>query len=363
MLKFDGDWRFEAPNAIPKEIESDFLDLIGRVASQGSSRKEILEHFKYYFARAEGITTYHSSSESWAESDLRDYMCSVGRNAPLFIEAFYDACQDLEQDEREFTVPSIQRINRILTERKAGYEIRPPHLIMTNSLEVIPASGEHSASEHAASLDKQAFEQIQEALAKSEKLLAQGHDRPAVQEILWLLETVTTVFRGMEIKSGTIQGKYFNKIVGELRQHYRGSSVEQVLKWIDALHGFLSSPTGGGIRHGIDLKEGIALRPGEARLYCNLIRNYISFLLVSINGCESPTKNVVSYSFQNFAISFAVFLLRTLRNCLGRSTDILHHMLRIEVAAILRGMRVRRLLVRFSNPNSSAFARRPFQSF
>lgn len=288
MLKFDGDWRFEAPKAIPKEVESDFLDLIGRIASQASSRKEVLEHFKYYFARAGGVTAYHSSSESWAESDLRDYMCSVGKNAPLFIEAFYDACQDLGQDEREFTVPSIQRINRILTERKAGYEIRPPHLIMTNSLEVIPALGEHPAAEHAASLDQQAFEQISEALAKSEKLLAQGHDRPAVQEILWLLETVTTVFRGMEIKSGTIQGKYFNKIVGELRQHYRGSSVEQVLKWIDALHGFLSSPTGGGIRHGSDLKEGIALRPGEARLYCNLIRNYISFLLGEYQRIRKP---------------------------------------------------------------------------
>lgn len=45
------------------------------------------------------------------------------------------------------------------------------------------------------------------------------------------------------------------------------------------LHGYLSSPTGGGVRHGTDLKEGIAIQPHEARLYCNLARSYLSFLL------------------------------------------------------------------------------------
>jgi hypothetical protein len=45
------------------------------------------------------------------------------------------------------------------------------------------------------------------------------------------------------------------------------------------LHGFLSSPTGGGVRHGVDLNEGVAVKLNEARLYCNLIRSYISFLI------------------------------------------------------------------------------------
>ena len=42
------------------------------------------------------------------------------------------------------------------------------------------------------------------------------------------------------------------------------------------LHGYLSSPTGGGIRHGVDLREGLALQLDEAQLYCNLIRSYLT---------------------------------------------------------------------------------------
>jgi len=40
-----------------------------------------------------------------------------------------------------------------------------------------------------------------------------------------------------------------------------------------------SSPTGGGVRHGADLKAGLVMQENEARLYCNLIRSYITFLL------------------------------------------------------------------------------------
>lgn len=45
------------------------------------------------------------------------------------------------------------------------------------------------------------------------------------------------------------------------------------------MHGYLSSPKGGGVRHGIDLNEGVQLDLHEARLFCNLTRSYISFLL------------------------------------------------------------------------------------
>lgn len=99
-----------------------------------------------------------------------------------------------------------------------------------------------------------------------------------MQEVLWLLETISTAFRNPEIFDGTIQGRYFNKIIGELRQRGRGHQ-EQILQWMMTLHGYLSSPTGGGVRHGIDLKEGLALHIDEARLYCNLIRSYLNFLI------------------------------------------------------------------------------------
>ncbi len=133
--------------------------------------------------------------------------------------------------------------------------------------------------ERAPSLDEQAQELINRSLEESEKLLLEGRDRQAVQEILWLLETVATAFKGLDAGASTVQGEYFNKIAADLRRHNRGTTLDQVLGWITTLHGFLSSPTGGGIRHGTDLKAGIATDPSEARLFCNLTRSYIHFLL------------------------------------------------------------------------------------
>lgn len=109
--------------------------------------------------------------------------------------------------------------------------------------------------------------------------MAEGRLRLAVQEILWLLETVSTAFRGVSTQDGSITGSYFNKIVGDLRAIERGRTLDQVLRWVVALHGYLSAPTGGGVRHGIDLREGVVVDVGEARLYCNLIRSYITFLI------------------------------------------------------------------------------------
>lgn len=121
---------------------------------------------------------------------------------------------------------------------------------------------------------------VEKSLQRSEQLLIEGHAREAVQEIIWLLETVATAFKGRETQSGRIEGKYFNQIVRDLRAKHAGTTLDRVLDWISMMHGYLSSPTGGGIRHGIDLAEGVDLDPNEARLFCNLTRSYISFLLV-----------------------------------------------------------------------------------
>ncbi|MCY1549928.1 hypothetical protein D9M68_861340 [compost metagenome] len=45
------------------------------------------------------------------------------------------------------------------------------------------------------------------------------------------------------------------------------------------LYGYLSSPSGGGIRHGAMLNANLELNEGEARLYCDLTRSYIAYLL------------------------------------------------------------------------------------
>jgi hypothetical protein len=272
MLRFNGAWRFDSPGSIPNEVSAEFLALIGRIAAQGS-RQDVLEHFKTYFANAAGKTSVCSSTESWAETDLDRDMTDAGVNAPLFIEAFYDACEALRRTHPDYAVPDLSKINRVLSGHNSGYQIQPPNLISTNPLEVI------QPPEEVVSLDQEAQEIIQRSLKQSEQFLAEGHDRPAVQEILWLLKTVSTAFQGMDTSEGSVQGKYFNKIAGDLRRQYRGRTLELVLDWIQRLHGYLSSPTGGGVRHGVNLKMGIALQSNEARLFCNLIRSYISYLI------------------------------------------------------------------------------------
>jgi len=108
--------------------------------------------------------------------------------------------------------------------------------------------------------------------------VADGHPRQAVSELLWLLETVTTAFRGLDIGEGTIGGRYFNPIVDDLKK-YGEADLKRVLVWIENLHGYLSSPTGGGVRHGADLSGDLIINPNEARLYRNLIRSYITYLM------------------------------------------------------------------------------------
>jgi hypothetical protein len=272
MLKFNGAWRFHSPGPIADGVRADFSRLIGRIAAQGD-RQRILEHFKSYFAGATGSTSSWSSNEGWAESDLHNYMTHAEENAPLFIEAFYDACTSIQTAQPEFVVPDVAMMNRTLAAHNAGYDIQPPDLVARNPVAPI------TVPEQPASLDQQGQDLVQRSLKQSDQYLALGQYRQAVQEILWLLETVSTIFQGVQLGEGTVQGKYFNKIADDLKRRQRGTAFEQMLSWATALHGYLSSPTGGGVRHGADLKAGLVMQENEARLYCNLIRSYITFLL------------------------------------------------------------------------------------
>jgi len=272
MLKFNGAWRFDSPGRIADDVSAEFSRLISRIAAQGDLQV-VLEHFKNYFAGAAGTTSNWSSSASWAETDLRRCMNTAAENAPLFIEAFYDACEALQRAHPHYVVPDVDLINRALSNHNGGYQIQPPDLVSQNAQHAI------EVPQRPLSLDQQAQEIIQRSLRQSEQFLSEGRDRQAVQEIIWLLETVSTAFQGLDTGSGTVQGKYFNKIAQDLRSHHKGKILEQVLAWVTTLHGYLSSPTGGGIRHGTDLKTGIVIQPNESRLFCNLIRSYISYLM------------------------------------------------------------------------------------
>jgi hypothetical protein len=273
MLNFNPSWRLVSPGPIARGVITEFATLIRRVAGSYDNRKPIIEHYKRYFADAAGRPHHDSSSLDWAESDLGEYMKDAGSNAPLFIEAFYDAGQALVRRNENIVVPDAGMINHYLNLHDAGYELDPPHLHARKAqpmvaVDVLPPS-----------LDAQAHEIIQRSLKQSEDYLSAGNDRQAVQEILWLLETVSTAFQGLPIGDTTIQGKYFNKIAGELKPHRKGQVAEQAIDWMTTLHGYLSSPTGGGVRHGATLSPEAELSAHEARLFCNLIRSYTYFLL------------------------------------------------------------------------------------
>lgn len=205
MLQFNGNWRFESPGAIPAGVMREFSDLIGKITTQGDVQV-VYERFKSYFASAAGSISSWSSSASWAQTDLDAHMQEAAVNAPLFIEAFYDACESLRKNGT--AVPNVRLMNRILVKHNAGYEIRPPDLVSTDEeLKAIEVPDE------APSFDHQAREIIGASLQQSEQLLSEGRDRQAVQELLWLLKTVSAAFHGLDMRTGTVQGKYFNKIV------------------------------------------------------------------------------------------------------------------------------------------------------
>lgn len=280
-LRFPGAWRLKPPadgtfvnEIIPNEAVSECIDLIRKAATQDDWQK-ILEHFKMYFCVASGSSYSRSSSVSWAETDLWTYAKAAAKNAPLFLEGFYDACQTLAGDDPDIWAPDVDIINHLLAKHRIGYVLQPPRLQarenMSVTIEVAPPPP--TLAERAATV-------LQESLTRSEQLLAERRGREAVQELLWLLETVATAFRGVETTTGSVEGKYFNQIVRDLRTVAPDGVLNRVLEWITSLHGYLSSPTGGGIRHGLDLRSGVQIDDNEARLFCNLIRSYLSFLLV-----------------------------------------------------------------------------------
>lgn len=282
-LRFPGIWRFTPPadgkfinSIIPDTAIHDVLDVIDKIAGQGD-RWWVIEHFKSHF----GNTT-RSSSESWAESDLQSAMRYSAQTPPIFIESFVNGCESLRNHADGWYAPDIPFVNTLLAKHNVGYVIKGEDLLV-REMDGAPIS----VPVEAPNIAETNRNLIRESLRRSEELLVEGRPREAVQETLWLLETVATAFRGTETESGKVEGKYFNHIVRELRAKRSGSTLERVLDWVTAMHGFLSSPKGGGVRHGVDLKEGVSLDLHEARLFCNLTRSYILFLL---NEHESITK-------------------------------------------------------------------------
>ena len=216
MLNFPDAWRFRPPagyEPIPAGVVSDIFDLIRRTATQDQEYQRTLERFKRFFARVGGAVHSWSSSASWAETDLLSFMEDATANAPLFIEAFYDGWEASRN--QGLAVPDTDVMNDVLAKHGAPFRIEPPDLTPVgddNAAVVIPVP------ERPPTLAEQAVVVFQRSLERSEELLERGRDREAVQEILFLLESVATAFHGVDTEAGQIGGTYFNQIVHDLRQ-------------------------------------------------------------------------------------------------------------------------------------------------
>lgn len=265
-------WRYGSPGAMPPFAVNAFNSLVHAIAGQSESSWAIFELFKAKFSGGYS----RSSSESWAISDLHTAMMSAANNAPVFISAFWDGCTQVQASHPEVGLPDADVVNQILYEHEVPFEVRPPALLARHPQAPIVVQAPEK------SLGERAYALIHASLDQADRLLLEQRPRQAVQEILWLLETVSTAFRGQESGIGTVEGKYFNEIIRALRNNNRGSALAEALGWMTKMHGYLSSPGGGGVRHGTQLAADVSPTLKEAHLYCNLTRSYINYLLAEL---------------------------------------------------------------------------------
>jgi hypothetical protein len=280
LLNFNPLWRLTPPiddelhhGEIPHEAVEEFARLIRAIAID-PSRKTVWEHFKRRFSGPAGREFWASTNAGFAEQDGLDYMQNAARNSPLFLEAFYDGWSALMEQNPVQIPPVVETVNRILGAHRIGFRLNPPDLEMLGEpaplVQVIIPT---------ATMEERAREVVRTSLETAAGHLDRGDDRAAVMESLWLLDSVTTIFSGLALPAGQVNGIYLNTIVGDLRRLQVGGALPHVMRWMEAMYGYLSAPRGGQIRHGMNLSDEIQLDRNEARLYCNLIRSYIEYLL------------------------------------------------------------------------------------
>lgn len=99
----------------------DFLYLAQRITSTLLDGQQIIETFKKYFCKASSEHYARSSSLSWAKSDLERHASSASSDAPGFIAAFCDACEDLGAN--DIAVPDHSHVNKLLEKHNVPYRI------------------------------------------------------------------------------------------------------------------------------------------------------------------------------------------------------------------------------------------------
>lgn len=283
-LKFSFAWRLIPPaddnyakSAIPPSAFDAFVSFMN-VTARGNNAEEIYWIFRREFSVALGLPPYRSSSLYFAEFDATEAMKRAEQNAPVFIDAFYTACADVAEKFGTDKAPPVSAINQLLQKHNIGYDIEPPELRLRGDVALVPIQPK--------SVLARAREEFKAAIERSEELLRQKKGSEAVQQIWWLLESISTSFRGLAINGTQITGDYFNDVMKAVKKASDGTLLSNAARWVMDLQFYLSDTTGGGIRHGRELHlEGLQLH--EAELLCNLTRSYISYLLAEYEHLAS----------------------------------------------------------------------------
>lgn len=206
MLKYPAKWRVTPPPdgdlytaTVPAEAREEFFGLVRTVVANTPEQKQAFEEFKRAFALATGGAYGPSSSRDYAEYDLGRLMEEAASNAPKFFEAFHDGWLAVAQSWPELAEVDTELINLIAQRHAIGYIVEPPELCLRNSVHVVPVP--------ATALFDTVHEQFTESIERSEHLLREGRGREAIQNSLWLLESISTAFQDVGA-----EGHYFNKI-------------------------------------------------------------------------------------------------------------------------------------------------------
>ena len=130
-LQMNSELRFPMGSSTPlsNAAVEDFLILARKVTST-VARKKIIETFKEYFCSASGECYASSSSLAWAESDLDRAAHTASSDAPGFIAAFCDACENLS--DMDITVPNHSIVNNILEKHNVPFRINNNELCNTS---------------------------------------------------------------------------------------------------------------------------------------------------------------------------------------------------------------------------------------
>lgn len=140
----DPSWRFDAEPLSPSAVDG-FLKVIRQTASQGAG-KAVMEVFKRRFASAAGERHKNSSSERFVDEDLEKIADDASENAPLFIEAFVRACEDLSQGVSQIQAPDHNIVNRILMDNNVPLQLEGDALVLWPKISE-STEGAHSSEE------------------------------------------------------------------------------------------------------------------------------------------------------------------------------------------------------------------------